>query len=87
MKNIFLFITTFCYLALLSAIAGNIDVTVHLKNGDVITGKSTLAKVAVNTPYGALSIPTAQISTIKFGIFPIILKMVQCFLICQNYKL
>ncbi|HNE49974.1 MAG TPA: hypothetical protein PKM51_01285 [Chitinophagales bacterium] len=69
MKNIFLFITTFCYLALLSAIAGNIDVTVHLKNGDVITGKSTLAKVAVNTPYGALSIPTAQISTIKFGIF------------------
>ncbi len=69
MKNIFLFIATFCYLTLMSAIAGSIDVTVHLKNGDVITGKSILAKITITTPYGALNIPTAQISAIKFGIF------------------
>lgn len=55
--------------AMNSIFAANLQLTVRLKNGDVITGKSTLPKVTFATSYGTLSIPVEKINTIKFGIF------------------
>lgn len=68
MKKEILSITAVFYLTLFTAVAANINATVHLKNGDIISGKSILPKISITTPYGVLNIPTAQISAIKFGI-------------------
>jgi hypothetical protein len=56
-------------LAMFSISAANLQLTVRLKNGDVVTGKSTLPKVTFVTTYGTLSIPVEKINSIKFGIF------------------
>lgn len=56
-------------LAMFSITAANLQLTVRLKNGDVVTGKSTLPKVTFVTTYGTLSIPVEKINSIKFGIF------------------
>ena len=56
-------------IAITSISAANLQLTVRLKNGDVVTGKSTLPKVAFVTNYGTLNIPIEKINSIKFGIF------------------
>ena len=48
--------------------SSNVQLTVRLKNGDVVTGKSLLPKITAVTPYGTLSIPVERISNLKFGI-------------------
>lgn len=48
--------------------SSNVQITVRLKNGDVVTGKSTLPKISLTSPYGNLSIPVEKISIIKLGI-------------------
>lgn len=69
MKKFLIIILTVFSCAMVSNIfAGNVEVTVRLKKGDVITGKTNLSKITVTTPYGALSIPIEHISDIRFGI-------------------
>ncbi|MFN8262362.1 MAG: hypothetical protein U0T07_02460 [Chitinophagales bacterium] len=68
-KTIFSFF--FCFaMTTMSFAAGNANVliTVKLKNGDVVTGKATMPKINVVSPYGNLAIPVEKISNIKFGI-------------------
>lgn len=60
-----LFIAAFL---LINTFAANVQLTVKLKNGDVITGKSVLPKITVVSPYGSLSIPIEKISNIKLGV-------------------
>lgn len=48
--------------------AANVQLTVRLKNGDVVTGKTTLPKISVVTPYGSLVIPIEKVSNLKLGI-------------------
>ncbi len=56
------------WMAIATANAANLQLTVRLKNGDVVTGKSSLPKVTLVTGYGTLSIPVEKINTVKFGI-------------------
>ncbi len=51
-----------------SSYASNVQLTVRLKNGDVVTGKTSLPKITVITPYGSLSIPIEKVTNLKFGI-------------------
>ena len=68
MKNLF------CSLILLflgistSVFAGNVQITVRLKNGDVVTGKAAMSKITIVNPYGTLNIPIEKISNMKLGI-------------------
>ena len=66
MKNLFLSFALF--ILFLNINAANVQLTVKLKNGDVITGKSVLSKITVTTAYGSLTIPVEKISNIKLGI-------------------
>ncbi len=55
-------------LMLQMSFATQVQLTVRLKNGDVVTGKSNLPKITVVTPYGSLSIPIEKVNTLKFGV-------------------
>ena len=48
--------------------AANVQLTVKLKNGDVVTGKTTLPKISVVTAYGTLTIPIEKVSNLRLGI-------------------
>ena len=48
--------------------ANNVELTVKLKNGDVVSGKSSLPKITVFSAYGTLNIPVEKISNLKLGI-------------------
>lgn len=63
-----LFFLSLLSLSVSSVWAANVMLTVHLKNGDIISGKSTLNKIAITTAYGNLTIPIDQISALQFGI-------------------
>lgn len=63
-------LSLFAFLFIVSGLsAANLQLTVRLKNGDVVTGKSTLPKTTITTPYGTLTIPIEKVNTIKLGIF------------------
>jgi hypothetical protein len=53
---------------IINSFAANVQLTVKLKNGDVVTGKSVLPKITVVSAYGSLSIPIEKISNIKLGV-------------------
>ncbi|MEY4877559.1 MAG: hypothetical protein RL708_2709 [Bacteroidota bacterium] len=42
--------------------------TVHLRNGDVISGNSNIRTMIVSTSYGTLALPVSNINSIKIGI-------------------
>lgn len=50
------------------SVGSNVQLTVRLKNGDVVSGKSTLPKITIVSPYGTLSIPIEKVSNLKLGI-------------------
>lgn len=66
MKKLILLLAT--VIILCNANAANVQLTVKLKNGDVVTGKSVLPKVTINTAYGNLVIPIEKVTNIKLGI-------------------
>lgn len=66
MKKLILLLAAVIILS--NANAANVQLTVKLKNGDVVTGKSVLPKVTINTAYGNLTIPIEKVSNIKLGI-------------------
>ena len=68
MKKLFLFLMTLSSITISTAIAGNIEITVRLKKGDIITGKTNLSKILITTAYGVLTIPVERITDIRFGL-------------------
>ena len=42
--------------------------TIHLRNGDVISGNSNIRTMIISTSYGTLALPVSNINTIKVGI-------------------
>lgn len=70
MKSIQL-LFVFCFSTLFTFAAGganNVELSVKLKNGDIVSGKANLPKITVVTAYGTLSIPVEKISNLKLGI-------------------
>lgn len=55
-------------LSTFNTVAGNFFVTVKMKNGDILSGKSTLNKLNIKTNYGELNIPAENITNIQLGI-------------------
>lgn len=48
--------------------AQNVQLSVHLKNGDIISGLSELETIRFSTDYGNLNFPIDQVSSIKIGL-------------------
>ena len=46
----------------------NIVFTLHLKNGDIVTGTTDIAEIALETSYGNLKFPVGDINSINVGI-------------------
>lgn len=68
MKNAFSFLLLLSLSVTTTLFAGNVQITVRLKNGDVVTGKAALSKIAIVNPYGTLNIPIEKITNMKLGI-------------------
>ncbi len=47
---------------------GKINFTLHLRNGDIISGSTKIRTLIVNMPYGSLALPLANIQHIKMGV-------------------
>ncbi|MBK9328631.1 MAG: hypothetical protein IPM95_04785 [Sphingobacteriales bacterium] len=68
MKNVFSFLLLLSLSVTTTLFAGNVQITVRLKNGDVVTGKAALSKISIVNPYGTLNIPVEKITNMKLGI-------------------
>jgi hypothetical protein len=67
MKRIIILLAAVCSFTL-KAQQKNIEVKLNLLDGNVITGTSTMGDIELITNYGKLTIPVANVSTIKVGI-------------------
>jgi hypothetical protein len=47
---------------------GQAELTLHMKNGDVITGKSDLREISFKTDFGTLVFPIDQVNSIHLGL-------------------
>ena len=68
MQKLNFFLSVMLITLFTSANAANVQLTVRLKNGDVVTGKTVLPKITVITAYGSLTIPIEKVSNLKLGI-------------------
>lgn len=68
MKSNKIVFSLFVALFSINVMASNFLITAKMKNGDVITGKSTLNKLNVKTAYGELNIPSEKVNNITLGI-------------------
>lgn len=68
MKKLSFFLSAMLFMLFTNVNAANVQLTVKLKNGDVVTGKTTLPKITVITAYGSLTIPIEKVSNLKLGI-------------------
>ena len=68
MKKLSFLLSAMFFLLLANTNAANVQLTVKLKNGDVVTGKTTLPKITVVTAYGSLTIPIEKVTNLKLGI-------------------
>jgi hypothetical protein len=68
MKKISSFLSVILLFFVFNTNAANVQLTVKLKNGDVVTGKTTLPKITVITAYGSLTIPIEKVTNLKLGI-------------------
>lgn len=66
-KTFVLFLAIFISLVS-SAQVENVVLTMHLKNGDIITGKTDIAEISLKTSYGTLKFPVGDINSINIGI-------------------
>ena len=62
-----LLVATFLFVSSIFA-APNVQLSVKLKNGDIVTGTTNLPKINIVTPYGSLSVPIEKISNLSLGI-------------------
>ncbi|MEY2829031.1 MAG: hypothetical protein RIQ33_889 [Bacteroidota bacterium] len=75
LKKIIFAITIFCFTAV-EIFAQNakkiatdkVVFTIHLRNGDVISGNSNIRTMILSTSYGTLALPVSNINSIKMGI-------------------
>lgn len=68
MKNLLLILSALFLSINLSAQTENIVLTLHLKNGDVISGNSEILQLDFKTSYGNLNIPIGDVNTVKIGL-------------------
>lgn len=68
MKKLSSLLSAILLIFVVNSNAANVQLTVKLKNGDVVTGKTTLPKITVITAYGSLTIPIEKVSNLKLGI-------------------
>ncbi len=68
MKKLSFFLAALLLMLMSNLQAANVQLTVKLKNGDVVTGKTTLPKISVLTAYGTLTIPIEKVSNLRLGI-------------------
>ncbi|MCB0506770.1 MAG: hypothetical protein KDD21_00580 [Bacteroidetes bacterium] len=66
-SKIAIFSILLCLASLLPA-KNNVNITVKLKNGDVVTGKADLPNLSISSAYGNLKIPIEKITNLKLGI-------------------
>lgn len=45
-----------------------VELSLHLKNGDIVTGVSQLEKISFQTDFGTLSLPIDKVNSIKIGL-------------------
>jgi hypothetical protein len=60
----FAFFAQICF----AQVAENVELTLHLKNGDKLTGVSELREVSFATDFGVLKIPIDQVNSIALGL-------------------
>lgn len=68
MKNIFIFCNLLLWTTFLFAQEEKIVLTMYLKNGDVLSGKSEIVEVDLKTNYGTLAIPLRDINIVNIGL-------------------
>lgn len=69
MKKLQSFILSILVLAFANAqLTENVELTLHLKNGDRLTGISDLREISFQTDFGALKFPIDQINSINLGL-------------------
>lgn len=68
MKNLFLAFLAVFFVQSTLAQTENIVFTLHLKNGDIISGNSEILQIDLKTSYGNLSIPIGDVQTINVGL-------------------
>jgi hypothetical protein len=51
-----------------SQFSENVELTLHMKNGDVLTGKSDLREIPFKTDFGVLNFPIDQVNAIDLGL-------------------
>lgn len=68
MKNLLLILSLLFISINLLAQTENVVFTLHLKNGDVISGNSDVSQIDFKTTYGNLNIPIGEVNTIKIGL-------------------
>ena len=66
MKRIVLAITNFWFIS--CSLTKPVELKLNLLDGNVITGTSQMGDIELITNYGKLTIPVANVSTIKVGI-------------------
>jgi hypothetical protein len=62
-----LFTLFICFTAM-NISASNFMITAKMKNGDILTGKSSLSKINIKTAYGDLNIPSDKVTNIELGV-------------------
>ncbi len=68
MKRLFIVLFFFLSYFLSYSQIENIVFTLHLKNGDVITGNSDITEIELKTNYGNLKFPVGDINSINIGL-------------------
>jgi len=68
MKNLLLILSALFLSINLFAQTENIVLTLHLKNGDVISGNSEILQIDLKTSYGNLNIPIGDVNSINIGL-------------------
>jgi len=68
MQRLLIFFILFFSSSILNAQIENIVFTLHLKNGDIITGNSDITEITLKTDYGNLRFPVGDINSIKIGL-------------------
>lgn len=62
------FLSFFALSGISQTVNEKVQLTLHLKNGDIITGDSELTEIRFETDFGNLNFPIDQVSSIKVGL-------------------
>ena len=68
MKRLLFSIICLAFIMFSQAQIENVVLTLHLKNGDIITGTTEITQILFKTSYGNLNIPVGDVNSIKVGL-------------------